>query len=106
MVDKFNAANIAFRKYAGMDMQTAVRVLKEKGITANDMEEITMKLFRSIAEDIDKKDLDGIYKSLFHLLLTYSIFNGAINAYSEWMEDAAAEHNMKSEKYIKIMFGL
>lgn len=106
MVDKFNAANIAFRKYTGMDMQTAVRVLKEKGITANEMEDIALKYFRSISEDVDKKDLDGIYKSLFCLLLTYFIFNGAIMAYDEGIKEEAAGHNMKPEKYIKIMFSL
>jgi hypothetical protein len=89
-----------------MDTLTAVRVLKEKGITANEMEDISLKLFRCIAEDVDKTDLDGNHKSLFHLVLTYFIFNGAIMAYDEGIKEAAAEHNMKPEKYIKIMFNL
>ncbi len=106
MTDKFKMADLGFRKYAGMDMMTAMKVLMEKGITTNDIENITVKLFEIITEEVNKKNLDGNYKSLFHLVMSYFIFIGAITAYDEWIKEAAAEHNLKPEKYIKIIFSL
>lgn len=106
MTDKFNEVNLIFRKATGMDVLTAHRVLMENGITTEKVTDVSCKLFRNTTEDIDKTDLDDNYRILFHILISYYMFIGAIKAYNDWMKEAATEHNMKPEKYIKIMFNL
>jgi hypothetical protein len=106
MADQFKEVDLAFRKYAGMDMSTAFRAIMEKNITPNEMSDLASKLFRSIIEDVKKKDLDDNYKILLHLVLSYYIFTTALKACDDWIKEAAAEHNMKPEKYIKIMFSI
>lgn len=105
MVDKCNV-DVIFRKGAGMEIPTAIRILMEKGITAKEIEDRAMTLLSNMKEDIEKKDLDDNYKILFHMLLSYFIFNDAIKVYNEWIKEDAAKHNMKPEKYIKTIFGL
>ncbi len=106
MKDKFNEAERIFKKSAGMDMMTATRVLLEKEIGTNETEEIAIKLSKNLTDYVGNKELSDDYKILFHLVLAYYIFNSSLNAYDEWIKGEAAEHNMKTEKYIKIIFDL
>lgn len=105
MVDKCNI-DVVFRKGAGIELPTAIRILMEKGITTNEIKDRVMILLGSMKTDVEQKDLDDNHKILFHLLLSYFIFNDAIKVYNEWVKEAATKHDMKPEKYVKTMFGL
>lgn len=101
MADKFD---IDFKKYSGIDIIAAHGVLMKNGITTDDIVNAAEKLFGNISDYVGNKDLDDNYKILFHLLLTYYMFNTGIKSYDDWIKEEAAEHNLKPEKYIKIMF--
>ena len=105
MVDRCNI-DLIFRKGVGIEIQTAVRIIMEKGITAKDIEDRAMTLLNSMKTDVAEKDLDDNYKILFHVLLSYFIFGDAIKVYNEWLKEGAVKQNMKPEKYVKIMYGL
>ena len=96
--------NEEFKKYAGIDLLTATRVLMKNGIKTNDIESLAVKLFEGVIEDVDNKNMDDNYKILLHLVVTYYIFNTANKSYDDWIKEEAAEHNMKPEKYIKVIF--
>lgn len=96
--------NEEFKKYAGIDLLTATRILMKNGIETNDIENLAAKLFNGVIEEVDKKILDDNYKILLHLVVTYYIFKSANKTFKDWIKEEAAEHNMKPEKYIKVMF--
>jgi len=103
MSDKFD---IDFKKYAGMDIITAHRVLMEKGITTSEIGELTVKLYKDMTEYVKNRNLDDEYKILLDLVMTYCLFSSGIKSYDEWIKEEAVEHNLKPEKCIKIIFGL
>jgi len=103
MADK---SNVDFKKYTGVDILTAVRILMKKGITTGEIEDLTTKLYKGIGENVVDRNLDDEYKVLLNMVLAYYLFSSGIKAYNEWIKKEAAEHNMKPEKYIKIMFSL
>lgn len=103
MEDKID---IDFKKYIGMDLTTAHRVLMEKGITTDDIENTAVKLFQNIGKYVVNKDLDDDHSILFHMMLTYYLFSTGLREFDDLIKQEAAEHNLKPEKYIKIMFGL
>lgn len=94
------------KKGAGIEINSAMEALIKKGISTENIEELTIKLFRSIVEDINKKDIDDNYKVLFHLVLAFYIFDGAIKSFDEWIKTGAEEHQMIPDKYIKIIYSL
>ena len=96
----------AFKKGTGIEILTATGVLMKKGISTEDLEEMAVKLYRSTIENVDKKDIDDDHKTLLHLVLTYHMFTNAINVFNEWIRVGAEEHDMKSDKYAKIIYGL
>lgn len=101
MTDKIDTD---FKKYVGIDLLTATRVLMKNGIVTNDIENSAIKLFKGVIEDVESKNLDDDYMILLHTVLTYYIFSNALRAYDDWIKEEAALHNMKHEKYIKIIF--
>lgn len=105
MADKCNI-DAVFRKSTGIEIPTAIRILMEKGITMTEIEDRAMKLLRSTVADVSEKDLDGNYKILFHLVLSYLVFSDAIKTYEDLVKETATKCNMKPEKYVKKMFDL
>lgn len=68
------------KKGASIEINTAMEVLIKKGISTENIEELAIKLFRSIIEDI--------------------------NGFDKWIKTGAEEHQMIPDKYIKIIYSL
>ena len=63
-----------------------------------------MKLYHGIKEDVNKKNINDDHKMLLHMVLIYFIFGNSMNIFREWIRSNAEEHNMRPEKYAKIIY--
>jgi hypothetical protein len=101
-----NKIDIDFVKYSGMDIVAAHRVLMKKGITTSELEELATKLCDDMSKYVENRNMNDEYKILLDLVMTYYLFSTGLMSYNDWIKKEAAEHNLKPEKYIKVIFGL
>lgn len=106
MVEKSSVVDFAFKEVTGIDINTAMAILMKKGISIEELSDTGEKLVESLGEETNKKDMDDHYLVLYHMVLSYFTFKTAMTSYNKWIKEVAAEHNMKPDKYAKIIYGL
>ncbi len=106
MIHRNKELENTFKKGTNIELDDVYGSLLKKGISIEKIADMAIKLHRNTKEDIDLQDVDNDYKILIHLVVMYFLFNGAIDAFNDWVRIGAEDNHITTEKYIKDTYNI
>lgn len=100
MIDKDSVIiDIAFKKEIGIDINSALALLVNKGISLDDIGKITDVMKKSMADEVEKRNIPFEYRFLLINAILCTMFKTTVSFHKEYMKSLI---EIDAEKDLKI----